>query len=399
VNTATRSAPWCLPRPLIWAATLLCSLAFALPAPAQAATAKTDDKSPAARLTAAIPGLLDEHIVPGLTVCLIDDGAISWTKAFGLRRVRDSLPMSEDTVLEGAELALPMMAHLALELAHEQALDLNQPLGELLPDFGTTDGEAPDNGVGTITTAMLLSQSSGLASQSPDQATAVKTAPGTAFHRSDSGLLLLQRVLEHVGGATLQELLQSRVFAPLGMDNTSMVWRDEFNKTSSAGHDLPSRLPSTVRRKDRPLVASAPSSLHTTAADLARFVIATLGSNGTAGSEGEAVGEETAGSKSAAAAEQRRAALLTAAVTIDENAGLSHGLGWALEGGANGLTAYQWGANPQFRSFVLFHPDTNSGLVVLTNCVAGLHLMSDLTAAYDGQEHPLFGSAWAGSDN
>lgn len=381
MNTATLPDARRLPRPLIWTATFLCSLALTTITPAQQATAQTDGEGPAARLTAAIPPLLNKHIVPGLTVCLIDDGSISWTKAFGVRRVKDSIPMTEDTVLEGAELALPMLAHLALDLADEQALDLNQPLGEFLPGFEATDSMASDNGAGAITTAMLLAQSSGLADQDPSQSTALKTPPGTAFQRSDAGLRLLQKVLEHAGGATLQELLQSRVFGPLGMDNTSMIWRDDYNKTSSAGHDLPSRLPSTVRRKDRPLVSSAPSSLHTTATDMARFVIATMGSKG------------------AADAEQRRAALLAAAVTVDENAGLSHGLGWALERGAHGVTAYQWGANPQFRAFVLFHPDTDSGLVVFTNCVAGLDLMGALTAAYDGQEHPLFAADWAGSDS
>ncbi len=384
--TATLPVARRLPPPLICAATLLFSLAPIAITPAQQASAQTDDEGPAARLTAAIPALLSEHIVPGLTVCLIEGGSISWTQAFGVRRVRDSLPMMEDTVLEGAQLALPMLAHLALDLADEKALDLDQPIGEFLPGFAAADsmgadGKANHDGAATITTAMLLAQSSGLADQDASQSTAVKTPPGTAFCRSDEGLRLLQRVLEHAGGATLQVLLQSRVFGPFAMDNTSMVWRDDYNKTSSAGHGLPSRLPSTVRRKDRPLEANPSSSLHTTAADMARFVIATMGSKG------------------AAADERRRAALLTPAVTVDENAALSHGLGWALEAGAEGVTAYQWGANPHFRAFVLFRPDTDSGLVVLTNCVAGLDLMSALTAAYDGQEHPLFTAAWPGSDS
>lgn len=321
--------------------------------------------TPASRLRALVPDLLRRHFVPGLTLCLIDRGRITWTAAFGARRDSDQAPMDEETVFEGGDLALPMLAQLALTLVDEQALDLDQPLGELLVGF------APDDpGARTITTAMLLQQSSGLVDG--DGELFVATPPGSEFQPSMAGQRLLQRVLEQVGGAPLQELLEQRVFGPAGMDSTSMIWRDAYNERASAGHDLPGRLPSTVRRKDRPGVADAPTSLHTTAGDLARFVIATMGSN------------------DAAAGSERRASLLRPALEIDAALGLSHGLGWALETSADGLTAYQWGATPHFRAFVLMHPADQSGLVVLTNGVAGLELMEELVAACDSHEHPLF---------
>ncbi|MFT7465496.1 MAG: CubicO group peptidase (beta-lactamase class C family), partial [Pseudohongiellaceae bacterium] len=230
----------------------------------EAAVSATPSLTAQERLTAVIPGLLEEHIVPGLTVCLIEQGKISWTGAFGVRRVSDNAPMTDDTVFEAAGLILPIMAQLALELAAEQALDLDQPLGELLPDLPQDARKSRG-----VTMAMLLSQSAELTGANPDD---------MPFLHSPEALRLAQRALEQAGGAPLSELLSQRIFEPLAMDSTAMVWREDYNDSSAAGHGLPSRLPLTVRRKARPSVADAPTSLHTTAGDMARFTLAALSS-------------------------------------------------------------------------------------------------------------------------
>ena len=52
----------------------------------------------------------------------------------------------------------------------------------------------------------------------------------------------------------------------------------------------------------------------------------------------------------------------------------------------------RYGYDAFFRAFVLFTPADGDGLVVLSNCVAGLELMDGLVQAYDGREHRLFRS-------
>jgi CubicO group peptidase (beta-lactamase class C family) len=313
------------------------------------------------RLTAAVPDLLAGHDVPGLTLCLIHDGEIVWNAGFGERRSSDGAPMLEDTILEGAGLALPMIAHAALQLEADQVLDLDRPLADVLPLFGGDDPR-----VRNITARMLLSHSSGLSAGPPDRSSTLDTQPGRSFQVSSEGQRLLQRALEHVTDETLDVMLERLVFGPLGMRDTSMVWRLDYDERASAGHELPGRLKSTVRRKQRPSLADAPTSLHTTAPDVARFVIAAL-------------------------ARQRQFAP-AAGVEIDSELGLSFGSGWALETGPGGVSVFQWGSNPFFRAFVLFTPADGHGLVVLSNCVSGMGLMPDLVAAYDGLEHDLFQS-------
>lgn len=322
-------------------------------------SAVADGEARIARLSAAVPDLLLEHDVPGLTLCLIHDGVIAWTGAFGVRRIRDGAPMLEDTILEGSGLALAMLAHAVVQLDAEQILDLDRPLVDVLPVFAGDDPRMRQ-----ITARMLLSHTSGLSGGPLDRSTVLATDPGTAFQITLEGQRLLQQALEQVTGETLDVTLERLVFRPLDMSDTSMVWRPDYDIRASGGHALPSRTASTARRKQRPELADAPTSLHTTAEDVARFVIGT-------------VGEATSYPE----------------VEIDRGLNLSFGLGWARETTPRGGSIFQWGANPFFRAFVLFTPTDGNGLVVLSNCESGLELMGPLVEAYDGREHGLFDSS------
>src|SRR6266496_1498184 len=52
----------------------------------------------AAALDARMPALLAQHQVPGVVVASITDGAVAWTRAYGLAHVRTQTPMRSDHV-------------------------------------------------------------------------------------------------------------------------------------------------------------------------------------------------------------------------------------------------------------------------------------------------------------
>jgi D-alanyl-D-alanine carboxypeptidase len=54
--------------------------------------------------------------------------------------------------------------------------------------------------------------------------------PGERFHYSDTGYIIVGLMLEEVTGRSFHELLHERIFGPLGMDDTWMMWRS--NPTS-----------------------------------------------------------------------------------------------------------------------------------------------------------------------
>ncbi len=53
------------------------------------------------------------------------------------------------------------------------------------------------------------------------------SAPGTAFHYSDTGFVILALVGEKVGGAPLHRLFRKRLFEPLGIAHTYLAYRDD----------------------------------------------------------------------------------------------------------------------------------------------------------------------------
>ncbi|TDW31096.1 serine hydrolase domain-containing protein [Cryobacterium psychrophilum] len=59
--------------------------------------------------------------------------------------------------------------------------------------------------------------------------------PGERFHYSDTGYILAGLVIEAVAGAPFHEVLRDRIFRPLGMNDSWMMWRSD--PVASAGRN------------------------------------------------------------------------------------------------------------------------------------------------------------------
>src|ERR1700743_964049 len=71
-----------------------CLFAIAQPLSAQQPSAK----QAISNLERAIPGLLQQGDVPGLSIALIRDGKIAWTGAFGIANAKTKKPVTKTTV-------------------------------------------------------------------------------------------------------------------------------------------------------------------------------------------------------------------------------------------------------------------------------------------------------------
>src|SRR5262249_23065566 len=65
--------------------------------------------------------------------------------------------------------------------------------------------------------------------------------PGARFAYSGEGIVLLQLVVETIVKEPLDALMRERVFVPLGMTRTSMIWEDRFENDFANGYDEYSR--------------------------------------------------------------------------------------------------------------------------------------------------------------
>lgn len=325
--------------------------------------------------------LMRDGEVPGLSIAVVTRGQIGPIAAFGTRNAAGGEPVEHRTVFEAASLSKPVVAYAALKLVDAGKLRLDAPIA------GYADGGAltADPRWKRITVRMLLAHRSGLPNElRPGQAPGIDFEPGTRFSYSGMGYLFLQAAIEQATGQKLDAAVDRLVFQPLAMHDSSFVWRSAYEVQKAIGHDSSGR--PTARRK--PDSAKAPSSLHTTAADYARFLRAVLDRSGLS-------------AKSWRAMSSGQFAVQSGCVNcFGEPAGPPHasiawGLGWAVERGPAGDHLFHWGENNgDFHAFVMGNPRTRSGLVILTNSGNGLSIVPSIVTAVLPQPHPAF--AWMG---
>jgi D-alanyl-D-alanine carboxypeptidase len=201
------------------------------------------DEAAAAGLGAAVPSLeaaLDAAFarsgLPGLAVGLWVPGGASWVATRGVADRATGRPMTADLQAPIGSVTKTFTTLLALQLAGEGRLGLEDTVDRWFPDL-------PD--AASITISMLMSHSSGFAdiSQvqldvrcqdprrdvSPDELIAMGVAlpradftPGGGYQYSSVNTIILGRILEEITGQSYGALLQAQLLMPLGLKRTRL---------------------------------------------------------------------------------------------------------------------------------------------------------------------------------
>lgn len=305
------------------------------------------------------PAILSEkmarHGVPGCSVTLIRGGEAVFSAACG-KANESGKPVTENTLFECASLTKPLFAAVALRLADEGRLDLDEPVAEKL------GGEpwSPDADFRKITPRHILSHGSGL----PDwhsRPMPMLFAPGTAYGYSGQGYYLLQHLAEKITGKTLPELFADYVFSPCHMQRSAVLWTPEVGQAISVGFDAagrPCRVRDCVDLTGNAPEPNAAWSLYSCPGDYARFICGLLG--GRMGLE-----------------EKTYAQMTTPQNVADDNIAWGLGLGLVRK---HPDVQWHWGDNDGFKSLALWDRRTGDGLVAATNSDHGLALCYDLAA-------------------
>jgi CubicO group peptidase (beta-lactamase class C family) len=317
--------------------------------------------------------LLKDGRVPGLSFAIIRDGKIVETKALGVRDASTAIPVDDNTIFEAASLSKPVFAYAVLQLVDAGVLSLDTPLSKYVPDYVKDDPRAA-----SITVRHVLSQASGLPNWR-SKANPLRTyfQPGERFSYSGEGFLWLQQVVEAVAAESFNSVMARLVFDPLEMRRSSYVWRADFEADYARPHDA-QLAPSDKRRPTRPRSAA---SLHTTAADYARFLLAVL--------SGARLKPETA--KQWLDPQVRLRQHCIECLSNDGQDADQHvawGLGWGLEPDAGSF--FHWGDNGQFKAFVAGSLADRSAVVVFTNGYNGMAIMPDVINQLMPGDHLAF---------
>jgi CubicO group peptidase (beta-lactamase class C family) len=221
--------------------------------------------------------------VTGAEIAILDHGQLVWSEAFGLRRRDPELPMTTDTNTWAASITKGVFATYVMQLVEKGEFSLDTPVAKQLPQ--PLDSFAPyresaselvkDPRWLTVTPRMLLSHSAGLmnfATIEPDKKMHLHFQPGTQFWYSGEGINIVQLVIEQQKKRPLNELMQDAIFAPLGMKQTGMIYRQEFAANVADRYDEAEKFRSQTKRGP----TRAAGSMATSVNDLARFTSALL---------------------------------------------------------------------------------------------------------------------------
>jgi CubicO group peptidase (beta-lactamase class C family) len=305
--------------------------------------------------------LMDSAGVPGLSIAITTDSGIVWSRGFGVRSAETGDPVDTGSVFEAASLSKPVFAYAVLQLVDEGVLDLDTPLSEY---YHYAD-IAHDPRHVLITGRMVLTHSTGFPNWRPrDGQLAIGFEPGSEFSYSGEGFGYLQRVVMHITGERLQPLMERLVFQPLDMPNSSYVWNDRFDAVVAMPHDGDGQV--TGKRKPAEGSGHAAATLHTTAPDFARFMVAVM--------NGNRLSDSTA-----------RAML---SPQIDVDSGVTWGLGIGLQENDAGSAFWHWGDNTNYKAYTITYPDRRVGVVWFANSDHGQSILSSMLAHTVGGFHP-----------
>ncbi|MGE0535975.1 MAG: serine hydrolase domain-containing protein [Pirellulales bacterium] len=171
---------------------------------------------------------------PGVTAVVGSSRGASEPRWFGRQQVApDSGPLREDALFLIASPTKPIVALAVMMLVEEGRVQLADPVSTYVPEFNS-------NGKRNITLLHCLTHTSGLPDMLPDNARLRGAQaplseflaracelkpdflPGFDVQYQSLGYLMLGEVVRRVTGRGVGEMLAERVFAPLGMHNTSL---------------------------------------------------------------------------------------------------------------------------------------------------------------------------------
>jgi CubicO group peptidase (beta-lactamase class C family) len=238
--------------------------------------------------------LIKDRNVPGVSVAVVENSKIAWTKAYGVTDTRAQQPVTPDTLFNAGGITKVVTAVTTAVLCEKGKVSLDQDIRPLLKHWTLPQNQfVADH---PITLRELLSHSSGftghfptkyspadklpsllqqLNGEPPSKAKAVEVGhqPGTSFEYSSAAFLVIQQVLSDLLDKPFPEIVQEEVFSRIGMTHSTFV------QPASEDPD-PLRATAHVHTKEGALKAQvvsfpelASSGLWTTPSDLARLLI------------------------------------------------------------------------------------------------------------------------------
>jgi len=339
--------------------------------------------------------LMERFGVPGVSIAVIKDSQVYWSKEYGLADVTTKSAVRPDTMFQAASISKPVTAFAVMRLVDAGKLSLDEDANRYLKSWKVPENEFTRGR--PVTLRALLSHTSGtgdgfgfpgyhpsaerpslvqiLNGEKPSNVGRVfwERPPFTAFKYSGGGTVLVQLLLTDVLARPFHEILRELVLEPVGMKNSTFEQPlpPQRDANAARAHDGRGREMDT---KWHMYPEQAPAGLWTTPTDLAKLAI-----------ELQKALRGDSKLLSRAAAQEMVTPVGTG----------TYAVGFAIERRNEGWYFGHGGSNWGFQCNLLAHRLKGYGFVVMTNSDSGGRLNAELetriAAAYgwDSLDKPV----------
>lgn len=319
---------------------------------------------------------MERYNVPAVSIAVIDDMKIRWTKACGVKRKGDTAGIDERTLFQSASVSKPVAAAGAMTLAYRGILPPDAEINTLLKGW-----QLPyDDFMEGVTVCRILSHSAGLGvggfggygaddtlpglmeiinGTPPANSPAVRlfSEPGNSFSYSGGGYMIMQKAMEDVTGRTFSSIMQENIFDPLHMENSHYApLTEEQKKNAAYGHSSGETIPGYGPVH----VESAAGGLWTTPTDLSMLMIELM--NAWQGNSRKILDSATVRD------------MLTPRFW-------DYGLGFKVMGEGKYFRFSHGGATEGWHAHFMAFPERGEGVVIMTNGMNGWMLWTEIERA------------------
>lgn len=219
---------------------------------------------------------------PGAAVAVVLGDQVVFSHGYGLASVDTGAPLTPDMLFRLGSTTKMFTASAVVGLALEGKLDLNAPVSRYISGLDPT--------IGQLTANQLLSHTSGLHDEAPMfgshddaalgngihawKADFLFAPPGRIYSYSNPGYWLAGYLAETVSGKLYADVIAERIFAPLGMQRSTLRPAMAMTWPLAQGHEIRDGHPAVIRPAADNASGWPAGSIFSSALELSRFVIA-----------------------------------------------------------------------------------------------------------------------------
>lgn len=351
----------------------------------EAQTIKRIDDSTISRdsLTIRVQQLMQIANVSGVAISVFNNNEPVYSKTFGLADVEKKVPLTQTSEVYAASFAKTVFAYIVMQFIQEKLIDLDKPIVEYLPkdlteykikgwNRGYQDLKG-DERYKKITARMCLTHTTGFPNWrwfEADKKLKFKYDPGTRYSYSGEGLYLLQFVIEQLTGKDYESICKERVFKPLGMSGTSMIWQKRFDTNICYGHNAKGESYELMKWDE----ASCAGSMTTNLEDFTKFYTAFINhKNLTKKSFNEMTSTQIR-----IESRSQFGPLAKVDSTDNDSLQLGYGLGVGVFHTPYGRAFFKEGHDDGWGHYSICYPDKKIAIVIMTNNDNGESIFKEL---------------------